>query len=88
MLCSPPGDPFVGFPYGDLGEIGLHGYTMFLRDAALPLSIAQVCHVRSREDPKGSIATLRWNDLGLNGNPTTQCSGRIDYYGNPVVTGC
>ena len=71
MASSPPGDSFVGVPYRDLGEIGVHGYIMLLRDAALPLS--QVTDVISRQDPKGNIATIRWNGFCPNGNLVTKC---------------
>ena len=57
MLSFPPGDVLVGFPYWDVGEIGYHGYVMLLPHAALPL--IEVTHVRSREDPKGNVVTLR-----------------------------
>ena len=58
MPCyPPPGDIFVDTPYWDVGEIGEHGYVMLLRHAVLPLT--QVTHVRSREDPKGNVVTLR-----------------------------
>ena len=69
MLSSPPGDIIVGVPSWDLAEVGKHDYTTLLRDAALLPT--QVTHARSREDPKGNVATLRWNDFGPNGNLIT-----------------
>ena len=53
----PPRRYFVGIPYWDVGEIGQHGHVMLLPHAALPLT--QVTHVRSWEDPKGNVVTLR-----------------------------
>ena len=40
----------------------------------------QITHVRYREDPKGHVATVHWNDFGPNGNPVTERSARIESY--------
>ena len=67
----------------DLGEIRYHAYMMLLRHVCLRrtqvtrvrsrerLRLTQVRFGRSREDPKGNIATLRWNDFSSNGNSVT-----------------